>query len=493
MRIKLNCLFPALIGGLLLATSVGASLAKAAALPSFRASNISSRQLPLIADLDGDGRDDLVVADRNELSFYYQNPDGTYPAEPAQKYVLAPRPALLCAGAVQGAAASVFVLSNEGVEELNAAQRSQPPVHRQLLTVPIPLPDLANSNQVANFPFFARGRQHDPMLLLPTVDGLLIYTWQGQWNSGQLITGLTEPLRVPRLSQQGYQQNLRLGWSLQDLHGSNYDDLLVKTPGPDNQEIFTRYEQDASQIFHPTLVYTNTPDPRSAVYWTDLAGTQGLDLVKVSPTDEPSFIPGLRSGKVTVAIHRAGPDGRVPTAPTELFRKSDWSTGLPLVDLDGDGQKDLVLGFIPIDSREGIRNMMLAREIRLTLKFYFGRHAGNFPKDPDLQRTLPVHLDRETFFDQQQKLYYGRALSFQGDFDGDGKKDLLVRDQKDKISVYRFLSPTAGFSPKPDRQFDCSESILWWKVVDLNHDGVSDLLVKLAEGSQLRIFTSQPH
>jgi len=63
--------------------------------------------------------------------------------------------------------------------------------------------------------------------------------------------------------------------------------------------------------------------------------------------------------------------------------------------------------------------------------------------------------------------------------------DLLVRDHSDEISVYFFVSREKGFSPEPDLQFSCPELIDEWQVADLNHDGVSDLIVKTGETKRL--------
>jgi len=66
-----------------------------------------------------------------------------------------------------------------------------------------------------------------------------------------------------------------------------------------------------------------------------------------------------------------------------------------------------------------------------------------------------------------------------------------VRDHRDAISVYFFVSREKGFSLKPDLRFSCPEQIDGWVAKDLNNDGVSDLIVKLGKQNAWRIFISQ--
>ena len=193
-----------------------------------------------------------------------------------------------------------------------------------------------------------------------------------------------------------------------------------------------------------------------------------------------------------VGAYLADAQGRIPAEPQQIFRKNDWLPAVPVVDVDGDGFPDLVLGYHHLESKESLGKELTARQIDYTLRFFFFRPGRGFPAAADFQRDVVIHLDHaESPLDWTLPQNFARYVRLGGDFAGNGKLDLLVRDRGDGISAYSFISREKGFSPKPDERFLCPEPIDDWLVTDLNHDGVSDLIVKLMKPNGFRIFVSQ--
>jgi hypothetical protein len=217
-----------------------------------------------------------------------------------------------------------------------------------------------------------------------------------------------------------------------------------------------------------------------------------VDLIKSIWLNEPSFVPGVPAGKVVVNVFMADERGRIPPQPQQLLRKGDWRAPLPVLDVDGDGFQDLVLGYGHMDSREGVRKQLTAKQLDYTLRCYFYRPGAGFPKEADCQRDVLIHLDHVgSPLDWDLPQNFQRSVKVGGDFNGDGKTDLLVRDRSGAISVYFFVSRQRGFSLNPDLLFNCLAPIEEWQVADLNGDGISDLIVKLAEQDAFRVFISR--
>jgi hypothetical protein len=328
-----------------------------------------------------------------------------------------------------------------------------------------------------------------PLLLVPVPGGIEVWQHRQDWCQAQLIENAVDSQISPSILNPGYTRTFGLSMSLSGLNGDGRDDLMVMRNLVSGQQAYAFYVQTPNGQFgpEPAMTYTNKTDWRTSLYWVDINRDGKLDLIKSTFLDEPSFVPWLPSGKVLVGAYLAGEQGRIPAQPRQVFRKHDWSSSLPMVDMDGDGYVDMVLGYIPVETHEEVRKLVVTKQLEFTLKIHFFRPGAGFSEEPDCQCHVPIHLDREFFAAADDN----PSFALTGDFNGDGKKDLLIRDRSEGFSVYFFVSRKKGFSSEADLQFRCPEPIDWWEIRDLNGDGVSDLVLKLRKQNTFRIFLSQ--
>jgi hypothetical protein len=490
----------------------------AQAKPKFNASEVAGPcQQLMICDLDGDGLKDLVLMDDTNLSVFYQDPKRGFTREPQQTYRLDPRPCVVWAAKLGGPAGSLLVMTSDGVTELSFTNRTSPPASRQIIRQPTIVPEAMDAAEGTNamcFPLSvetglrrataAVGGDLDratatqaggdwPLLLVPAADGLQVWQHRDEWRQAQCISNSINAGLRPSVANPGYTRSLGFDLSVGDVNGDGRDDLIVRRSNG-RTNTYSLYLQQTNGRFtpEPALTYADKVEPHSWLCWADLNRDGKVDLIKSVWLDEPSFIPTVPSGKVLVSTYVADEHGRIPAKPQQVFRKNDWTPGVPVVDVDGDGFLDLVLGYSRIEDKEGLRKMIIAKKLNYSLRFYFHRPGAGFPKEADCQRDVVIHVDRaELRLSWGRSQYFERYVRLGGDFNGDGKTDLLVQDHSDNISVYFFLSREKGFSPEPDLRFSCPEPIDEWQVTDLNHDGVSDMIVKLAKQNGFRIFISQ--
>ncbi len=141
----------------------------------------------------------------------------------------------------------------------------------------------------------------------------------------------------------------------------------------------------------------------------------------------------------TPAAPLYGPRG----IPQQLLLLRGFSGASDLTDVDGNGLPDLVLGTLRIDAVDALRAASAgAVEARLSV---FLNRGGRFTERPGLSVPVKIPVDDLT--------QAGRRLTarFIGDVNGDGVKDLLLRDPPERL---RILTPRrAGrglvISPRP--------------------------------------------
>ena len=502
----------------------------AQAKPKFIASEVAGPcQQLMICDLDGDGLKDLVLMDDTNLSIFYQDSKRGFTREPQQTHHLDPRPCLVWTAKLGGPAGSLLVMTSDGVTELCFTNRTGPPAIRQIIRQPTIVPeamDATDDTDVIYLPLSVEtGLRHAevsattdripasqngytvaqdqasatqagrdwPLLLVPAADGVQVWQHRGEWWQAQVIDQTIDAGLRPSVANPGYTRSLGFDLSVGDVNSDGRDDLMVRrSNGWTNTYSLYLQQTNGRFALEPALTYADKGEPFSWLCWVDLNRDGKVDLIKSIWLNEPSFIPAVPSGKVLVSTYIADEHGRIPTEPQQAFRKNDWTPVVPVVDVDGDGFPDLVLGYSHIEDKEDLRKMITSQKLAYNLGFYFHRPGAGFPKEADCQRNVVLHLDRDRAeMPEGLHQYFGRYVKLGGDFNGDGKTDLLVRDHSDDISVYFFVSREKGFSPEPDLRFSCPEPIDEWQVADLNHDGVSDLIVKLAKQKGYRIFISQ--
>jgi len=447
----------------------------------------------ILADMDGNSLKDIVLREGTNMAVFYQEPGSGFSKEPQQKFHLGATPSVIWPSRLAKKADSLLVLTSEGVAELAFTNRTSPPIRTQIIRQATVIPEELDEPMARCFPLTAETRTGWPMVLAPTVDGLQVWQQRQGWQIIQTLDSVVDVSMQPSIRNPGYTRVTDIDLGLDDFNGDGRDDLITRRNTRSGMNAFSVYLQKDTGIFGPdaAMTYKDPPDWRSWLCWVDMNRDGKVDLVKSSWLDQPWFLPGSRSGKAIVGIYIANESGQIPAVPQQVLRKNDSMSALPVVDVNGDGYFDLALGSAPFDSREDLRRMIMTRRASLSLGFFFYRPGSGFPKEPDCQAGITIHVDQYSLYPVRSlREHFEQYVSLRGDFNGDGKKDLLVRERSDQISVYFFVSRQKGFSKSDSLKFVSPEPIEWLKVEDLNGDNVSDVIVKYLKRDVLRVFLS---
>jgi hypothetical protein len=461
--------------------------------PSFMRYELKSSYNELLfSDFDGDGLDDIIIIDGPNLVFFFQDGKNGFTNTPNLIYSLGSNPSVVWHAKLgKKAVQDILVMTGEGVDSLSFVDRNKPPLRTKLINQQTIIPEKCEESAVVSFTLSANTAEEFPLVFVPAENGLEIWKYDEQWHCIYLLHGIPEAHIWGPYKTVGYTKQYWLNLNIGDLNGDGLEDLVI-CEEHNGKVVFKIYsqKQDGSFALKPSQSFEDKWDWRTWICFQDINKDGRVDVIKNKWIEEPWFLPATSSGKVLVQIFFADADGKIPDKPTYLFRKNDWISSMPVVDVDGDGFIDLVLGYGLFDSREGVRKTLTAKQLDHNLRIHFYNHG--FQEQPDCQKDVTIKLEHYGIhFTWTRRDYLQTLISIDGDFNGDRRKDLLVADEKDKASVYFFISREQGFSKKPNIRFNNISQVKQFIINDLNKDGVSDLVVLSQKKDSFKVFLSK--
>jgi hypothetical protein len=434
-------------------------------------------RMSLFADVDHDGLSDLLAvgAAENTLWIYRQRASG-FVGVPDQALALPQQTAWIALCDVEGhgdadllvstATGLVYLRQNQGVFE---AQPRTLLVADQIFPNGAPpiLTSLAGQKDATN--------SEIPVI---TAGQAVLYTRNspGKWSPGQPIPlHLTrarwnaEPSGWRTASDTSQSVNIRQSFQADPSEG------LVTESKAENaaiRKLLLDVEREGPGLWH------------------------GLDRLDVNGDgrDDLVFwqIVGDLDPRTDVFIFLRGADNKLPERPTQVLHCRGFPVTVgprqrvsPLCDLDGDGICELVL-LAPkptITSWSSLVDMAVSRGVDCVLTIR-SCERGAFSRSPEASTNLTTMLP------SGQGLH--EFVVIEGDFNGDGRRDVLVRRSLTQWDV--FVSSTGGgwFAPKPTLQFEIPMEGTF-DIEDLNGDGLSDLVVHGLDEPRIVIFLSRSH
>lgn len=444
------------------------------------------------ADLNGDGLEDILSFGWREMRAFVQDPREGFSDKGSVTLALKGPSAVLWPGKVDpGRQECLLVLDAHGLRAMRLSPDAKRFVAEPLIEQPTIVPE--NGEPGIVFPLAVRTEGRS-LLLLPTEQGLEVWRYDEgarKWQRSGVLDQVPQTSVMPGLTAT-YVLERFLNVAVADVNRDGREDLVIRRVVPDpNRMCLDVHEQTAEGLLReqPSQRIERTIDPNGWLGVYDLNRDGRLDLLETTATESRAMLPGGPAGRVSVRVSLAGADGAWPAEPTVLLRKRDWQRQLPMIDLDGDGCVDLAMGHVSWSSRDDLVRAMEAKRAKIDLRFHFCNQAKRYPEAPDSAAAVTVYTGLLGFNPQQ----FGTVVRLTGDFNGDGRSDLLVRSGEHDIAIHHFVSRQQPYATRPDRtlRLDTSNPAEL-RVRDLNGDGISDVIAMVWwDDEPARIYLSR--
>lgn len=195
--------------------------------------------------------------------------------------------------------------------------------------------------------------------------------------------------------------------------------------------------------------------------------------------------------RTTTLIFLRGPDDRLPERPTQVVRSSGIPIRVdrdqrvsPFWDLDGDSRCELILVALKtrVTSWSGLVDIALSGGVDWVFTVRSGKD-GTYSGGPDFR------MDLTTMTPRSGAIAY--LFLIDGDFNGDGREDLLVERTPEQFDVYLSSTDAGFFQNRPPVVFEAPVEARQVDTSDLNGDGISDFYVQALQEARLTVYLSQ--
>ncbi|MHC4796374.1 MAG: FG-GAP repeat domain-containing protein [Planctomycetota bacterium] len=449
------------------------------------------------ADLDGDGLKDLLAIGEDQLLVFFQDLRKGFSSTPQVEHHLGDKPSVLWP-AQMGARTgnSLLVATEKGISVLTWLARTAAPTREIVVKRETIVPDIAKGSALF-FPLAMESSGDFPLILVPTDGALEIWRHEnnGGWRHDSTLADKLQCIVNAPFQQTFYMKLRFLNLTVGDTNSDGREDLVVRQVLADrNRLAFDIYQQaqDGSLPGRPVERIEVGCNEQEWVCLEDVNRDGTVDIIRNTWLQEPWFIPGVRSGKVLVRVLLADGKGVLPEEPSHVFRKHDWQARIPIVDIDGDGYTDLVLGHCRWQGRNELIRAYESQAIDFQLRVHVFDERSGFGVEPTFTTNIPVfsRIAGQTLDFSWRDLFI-KAVVLEGDFNGDGCRDLLFREESERLSVRFFESRRTGFSRRADLSFNIKLDTDYKVIIrDLNNDNVSDLAVVATDKDSLTVFLS---
>ncbi|NLI16677.1 MAG: VCBS repeat-containing protein [candidate division Zixibacteria bacterium] len=225
-----------------------------------------------------------------------------------------------------------------------------------------------------------------------------------------------------------------------------------------------RFDKTPAEIFGKNLMtYDERRQGKTAV---------GYEIYDMNRDGIADIVATKNSGDVTsyrtsVQLFRGRPNGGFNLNAVRQFNVANGASNPFVHDLNLDGRLDLIIPSLKLGFMSTLK-ILLLKSVEVNIAVYLQNQADEFPDKPDFEKSFSFEADIS------QSIDYSGILSLDGDYDGDGRNDLLIHEGDGILKIYT-NSARGVFEESASREIQIlrPDGI---SVVDLNGDGKDEII-----------------
>lgn len=252
------------------------------------------------------------------------------------------------------------------------------------------------------------------------------------------------------------------------LNGDSRPDIVYMNIGDDLYGQINILIQDDAGNFAAQPQWQGPIDTRGDIHLMDLNGDSQTDIIRILDSSNEWDVQLFLNKGARFDFQ----------APDQVMKFSGYDLDVSVVDIQGNGQKQLSVSYYTIPVINAVRNASI---VRSQLLFQQGSGSQVFSSRPDFK------LDQNFSADTLRGL--SAPMNFQADVDNDGRNDAVYITDEGTLAA-KNIDANLRIEDAPFWQYVPERSIGNFGVDDINGDGISDFYLR--HSSALTVLVSQP-